>query len=180
MAQRTTQRPSNYAFSQQLHLTNPMAQRVLALATREGISPMQAVLKCLEDHLPRVQVKIVGADGKPVEQQTAAKLDTRSFTIDLPLEANRRDFAPSTPHKPAVDDALVMLHAVAANQPIGQDFTLSDLFRDPATWGGFPQWFRRAVRKRFLQEMLSLYEGVDQARFRIFRGHPATRYMRQR
>jgi hypothetical protein len=183
MAQRTTQRPSNYAFSQQLHLTNALAQRVLALALKEGLSPMQAVLKCLDDHLPRVRVQIEGEAGQiePVVGATPSQvweLHNKASKIDLPTEADIRDFAPSISKAnkngaSAADDAVLTMLRVAQNQPLNKHWTASDLFF-PGTWLKFPSTFRTSVLRKFSRAMAKEIANCSmnpKYKMRAFRNH---------
>lgn len=182
MAKRTTQRPPNYAFSQQLHLTNSLAQRVLALAVREGLSPMQAVLKCLDDHLPRVRVEVVGEPAQPIGDTPSQtwELAQGARVIDLPTPSDVRDFAPADANWHSVTNAVNLLRRVALYQPVGKGFGLVDLFQ-PGVWLSFPERFRTAVRVRFQRQMVrNQVKGSDAPQFRVLRTQPHTLYTRLR
>lgn len=158
---RSAPRPPNYAFSLHLHLNNSTAQRVLALSVREGLTPMQAVLRCLEQNLPQVQVKIVGQKPSDLVGATPSQtweLKNGADIIDLPTLEDKRDFVHGAPRKEAIANAVKLCVHAASNYRLFQDFSLPDLFHD-GVWKGFPDWFRRALSEKFYKEILPYISG---------------------
>lgn len=164
---RTTQRPPNYAFSLHLHLDAPLAQRVLAQATKEGSGPMAAVLECLRAHLPRVDVRVKespSAAGLPTPVK-APKIDSEwrvpadAWMIDFPSKAELERFQVLS----NVALAVELMIQVSRNRAMGVIFRPADLFA-PNVWKGMGVQnpaFRRALRIAFRDAVKVRYNGGE-------------------